>query len=172
MLPRHAETHPAFVFLLRVHMDPTHAHTHTNAHRPYVYRHRRSEQEVEEARLQRALTGSLNTGLMPASSLCARGGGGTANFAGDFYPIMGRGQSLQTPYTATHRRAPGPTAAATCIVVPSPMTSAHVCPAHMLPACVTCKRLHPSAATCCSKGQDCMAWPCGKLSFYYVWAGA
>ena len=53
-------------------------HTRTNAHRPYEYRRRKTEQEVEEARLQRALTGSLNTGLMPSSSLCAKGGGGRA----------------------------------------------------------------------------------------------
>ena len=30
-------------------------HTHRNAHRPYVYRQWRSEQEVEEVHLQRAL---------------------------------------------------------------------------------------------------------------------
>ena len=50
----------------------THARTHTQ--RPYVYRLRRTAEEVEEARLQRALAGSLNMGLMPSSSLCAKGG--------------------------------------------------------------------------------------------------
>ena len=51
----------------------THARTH--AQRPYVYRVRRTAEEVEEARLLRALAGSLNTGLMPSSSLCTKGGG-------------------------------------------------------------------------------------------------
>ena len=69
-------------------------HTRTNAHRPYEYRRRKTEQEVEEARLQRlqrALTGNVNTGLMPSSSLCAKGGAGATNFAGDFYPVLGGG---------------------------------------------------------------------------------
>ena len=66
-------------------------HTHTDTHKPYVCCHRRSEQEVEEAHLQRALTDRLNTGLMPSSSLCAKGEADTANFAGDFYHIMGGG---------------------------------------------------------------------------------
>ena len=57
-------------------------HMRTSAHRPYVYRHRWSQQEVEEARLQRALTGSLNAQFMPSSCLSAKGGRGTANFAG------------------------------------------------------------------------------------------
>ena len=59
-------------------------HTRTKAHRPYEYRRRKMEQQVEEARLQHALTGSLNTGLMPSSSLYAKGGAGATNFAGDF----------------------------------------------------------------------------------------
>ena len=127
-------------------------HTRTNAHRTYEYRRRKTEQEVEEARLLRALTGSLNTGLMPISSLCAKGGAGATNFAGDFYPVMGGGKAAQAPYTVTRRRAPQPTAPATCVVAPSPMTSSHACPAHKLLACVTCKRLRLSAAVCCAKG--------------------
>ena len=129
-------------------------HTHTNAHRPYKYRHRKTGQEVEEARLQRALPGSLNTWLMPSSSLCAKGGGaGATNFAGYFYPVVGGGKAAQAPYTVTRRRAPQPTAPAACIAVPSPMVSAHACPAHKLPPCVTCKRLGLSAAACCAKGR-------------------
>ena len=77
-------------------------HTRTNAHRPYEYRRRKMEQEVEEARLQRALTGSLNTGLMPSSSLCAKGGAGTTNFVGDFYPVMG---GAKPPKPRTQSRA-------------------------------------------------------------------
>ena len=127
-------------------------HMRSNAHRPYEYRRKKTEQEVEEARLQRALTGSLNTGLMPSSSLCAKGGAGATHFAGDFYPVMGGGKATQAPYTVTRRRAPQPTAPATCIAVPSPMVSAYACPAHRLPACVTCKRLRLSAAACCAKG--------------------
>ena len=51
----------------------THARTH--AQRPYVHRVRCIAEEVEETRLQRAMAGSLNTGFMPSSSLCAKGGG-------------------------------------------------------------------------------------------------
>ena len=65
---------------------------------------------------------------------------------------MGGGKAAQAPYTVTRRRAPQLTAPATCIAVPSPMMSAHACPAHRLPACVTCKRLRLSAAVCCAKG--------------------
>ena len=101
-----------------------HTHTRTNAHRPYVYRHPRSVQEVEEACLQRALTGSLNTGLMPSSSLCAKGGAGAANFAGDLYPIMGAGKV--TPYTVTRGRVPVPAATATC--TPSNVSTCVPCP--------------------------------------------
>ena len=87
-------------------------HTCTNAHRPYEYCRRKTEQEVEEARLQRALTGNLNTGPMPSSSLYAKGGAGATNFAGDFYPVMGGGKAAQAPYTVTRKRAPQPTAPA------------------------------------------------------------
>ena len=124
-------------------------HTRTNA---YEYHRRKTEQEVEEAHLQRALTGSLNTGLMPSSSLCAKGGAGATNFAGDFYPVMGGGKAAKAPYKGTRRRAPQLTAPATCVMAPSPMTSSHACPAHKLPTCVTCKRLRLSAAVCCAKG--------------------
>ena len=72
--------------------------TRTNAHWPYVYRHRRFEQEVEEVRLQRALTGSPNTGLMPSSPLCAKGGGGgCGQFCEGFLPHHGGGQSRPGP---------------------------------------------------------------------------
>ena len=55
------------------------AHSRQNKARAYVYRHRRSPAEVEEARTQRALMGALNTGLMPSSSDTAKGGGGGAS---------------------------------------------------------------------------------------------
>ena len=55
------------------------AHSRQNRARAYVYRHRRSPAEVEEARIQRALMGALNTGLMPLSSDTAKGGGGGAS---------------------------------------------------------------------------------------------
>ena len=45
----------------------THSHTRPVVQRPYVYRARKTLEEVEEARLQWALTGSLNTDLMPAT---------------------------------------------------------------------------------------------------------
>ena len=121
-------------------------------HIGHVYRYRRSEQEVEEGRLRRALTGSLNTGLMPSSSLCAKGGRARRISQGIFALSWMGGKVAQAPYTFTRRRAPGPTAAPTRIMVPSPITSAHACLAHKLPACVTCKRLCLSAATCRAKG--------------------
>ena len=71
-------------------------HTRTNAHTPYEYRRRKPEQEVEEARLQRTLTGSLNIGLMPSSSLCAKGGG-RDKFCGGFLPGYGGRQSRPSP---------------------------------------------------------------------------
>ena len=100
-------------------------HTRTNSHRPHEYHRRKLEQEVEEARLQRALTSSLNKGLMPSSSLCAKGGSGATNFAGDFYPVMGGGKAAQATYTVTHRRAPQPTGPAMCVEAASFMTSSH-----------------------------------------------
>ena len=127
-------------------------HTRTNAHRPYQYRRPNTEQKVEEARLQRALKGSLNTGLMPSCSLCAKGGAGTTNFAGDFYPVMGGGKAAQAPYTVTRRTAPQPIAPATCDLAPSLMISSHACSAHKLRVCVTCKRQHQPAAMCCARG--------------------
>ena len=81
-------------------------HTRANAHRQYEYRRRKTEQEVEEARLQRALIGSPNTRLMPSSSLCAKGGAGATNFARDNHPVMGGGKAAQAPYTVTRMRAP------------------------------------------------------------------
>jgi len=39
--------------------------------------------EVEEARMHCALTGSLNAGFMPLPSLCIKGGASTSNFASD-----------------------------------------------------------------------------------------
>ena len=66
------------------------AHSRQNEARSYVYRHMRSPVEVEEARIQRALMGALNTGLMPSSSATAKGGGG---FRGKFLPRHWSGQS-------------------------------------------------------------------------------
>ena len=67
------------------------AHSRQNKARTYVYRHRRSPAEVEEARIQRALMGALNTGLMPSSSATAKGGGG--GFRSIFLPRHWLGQS-------------------------------------------------------------------------------
>ena len=48
--------------------------------RPYTHRPRRTAQEVEEHRLQRALQGNLQLGLAPSSeqTTFAKGGGGAA----------------------------------------------------------------------------------------------
>ena len=100
-------------------------HTRTNAHIPYEYHRRKTEQEVKEARLQHALAGSFNTGPMLSSSRCAKGGAGATNFAGDFYPVMGVGKAAQAPYTVTRRRAPQPTAPASML---QGMLTADHCP--------------------------------------------
>ena len=83
-----------------------------------------------------------------------QGGGRHGEFRRGFLPYHGGGggKDAQAPYTVTRRHAPGPTAVATCITVLSPVTSAHACPAHKLLACITCKQLRLSAATCCAKG--------------------
>ena len=91
-------------------------------------------------------------------SLREGGGAGATNFAGDFSTVMGGGKAAQAPYTVTCRRAPQPTAPATCVVAPFPMTSSHACPAHKLPACVTCKRLRLLAAVCCAKGHHALGY--------------
>ena len=72
-------------------------HTRTNTHRPYEYGRLKTEQEVQEARLHRALTGSLNTRLTPSSSLCAKGGGGRNKFCRGFLPGYGGRQSRPSP---------------------------------------------------------------------------
>ena len=124
----------------------THARTH--AQRRYVYRVRRTAEEVEKARLQRALAGSLNTGLMPSLSLCAKGRGSTT-FASDLFPVIGSGRVPQAPYSVAARRKAVTNA-------PTPVTRAppvhSLCPAQCLPACSTCKRPRIPAAVCCSKG--------------------
>ena len=125
----------------------THARTH--AQRPYVYHVRRTAEEVEEARLQRALAGSLRTGLMPSSSLCVKGGGWSTTFASDLFPVIGSGRVPQAPCSVTMRRRAATSA-------PTPVTCApqvhSLCPAHCSPACSTCKRLRIPAALCNSKG--------------------
>ena len=83
----------------------THTHTRTHTHTHTHTRRRTTEQEVKEARLQRALTSSLNTGLMPSSSLCAKGGAGATNFAGDYHPVMGGGGGAKPPKPRTQSHA-------------------------------------------------------------------
>ena len=124
----------------------THAQTHTQ--RPYVYRVRRTAEEAEEARLQRALAGSLNTSVMPSASLCAKRGGSTT-FASELFPVIGSGRVPQAPYSVTVRRRA--VNSAQVPVTRAPQVHS-LCPAHCLPACSTCKRLRIPAALCCSKG--------------------
>ena len=133
-------------------------HTRTNAHRPYEYRRRKTEQEVEEARMQRALTGSLNIGLMPSSSLRAKGGGGHNNFCRGSLPGYGGRQSRPSPIQSHTQESAATDAPATCDLAPSPMISSHACPAHKLPACVTCKRLRQSAAVCSARGHHALGY--------------
>ena len=84
------------------------AHSRQNKARSYVYRHRRSPAEVEEARVQRALMGALNTGLMPSSSDTAKGGGGHSRQISS--PSLGRAKprrrltTLPGSASSLHRR--------------------------------------------------------------------
>ena len=68
----------------------TRLHTGPAAQEPYVYRARKTPEEVGEARLQRALTSSLNTGLMPAADTHTMAKGGfSSTFAKDLFLVMG-----------------------------------------------------------------------------------
>ena len=98
--------------------------------------------------MRRALAGSLNTGLMPSSSLCAKRGGSTT-FTTDVFPVIRSGCGPQAPYSVTVRRK-----AATRAYTPvTRAPQAHpLCPAHFLPECSTCKTLRIPAALCYSKG--------------------
>ena len=77
-------------------------HTHARAPvpRPYTYRARRTPAEVEEARIQRALTGSLNTGIIPRPRTAPKGRGGKS-FACHLFPVIGDGRVPHAPYTGT-----------------------------------------------------------------------
>ena len=59
-----------------------------------MYTARKTEEEVEEACLRRALTNSLNTGLIPATDARAMAkGGSSGTFAKDFFRSSGTGKS-------------------------------------------------------------------------------
>ena len=123
------------------------AHSRQNKARTYVYRHRRNPAEVEEARVQRALVGALNTGLMPSSSATAKGGGGS--FAANFFPVIGQGKAPQAPYQTTRQRK------LACVAVPAPHTCTRAldpCNTHQRAPCITCKRLRKSGDACCALG--------------------
>ena len=130
------------------------AHSRQNKARPYVYRHRRSPAEVEEARIQRALVGALNTGLVPSSSATAKGGGGA--FAANFFPVIGQGKAPQAPYQTTRqRKLAAPLAPQACVAVPAPHTCTRaldLCNTHQRAPCITCKRLRKSGDVCCALG--------------------
>ena len=117
--------------------------------RPYTHRPRRTAQEVEEHRLQRALQGNLQLGLAPSSeqTTFAKGGGGCSSFAADFFPVIGDGKLPQRPYPGTRRRANtnrGPP--------PAPPADPSKCAQHSADACTTCKRFRRTAETCCALG--------------------
>ena len=130
------------------------AHSRQNKARLYVYRHRRSPAEVEEARIQRALMGALNTGLMPSSSATAKGGGGV--FRGKFLPRHWSGQSpagTLPDHQATKLAAPP--APQACVAVLAPHTCARaldLCNTHQRAPCITCKWLRKPGDACCALG--------------------
>ena len=141
------------------------AHSRQNKARAYVYRHRRSPAEVEEARTQRALMGALNTGLMPSSSDTAKGGGG--GFAANFFPVIGQAKTPQAPYQTTRQRKfAAPPAPQACVTALAPHTCARaldLCSTHQRAPCITRKRLRKSGDACCAliTGQDMWTgYPC------------
>ena len=117
--------------------------------RPYTHRPRRTAQEVEEHRLQRALQGNLQLGLAPSSeqTTFAKGGGGCSSFAADFFPVIGDGKLPQRPYAGTRRRANTHRAPP-----PAPPADPSKCAQHSADACTTCKRLRRTAEACCALG--------------------
>ena len=119
--------------------------------RPYTHRPRRTAQEVEEHRLQRALQGNLQLGLAPSSEQTTfakgGGGGGCSSFAADFFPVIGDGKLPQRPYTGTRRRANTHRAPQ-----PAPLADPSKCTQHSATACTTRKRLRRTAEACCALG--------------------
>ena len=126
----------------------TRSHTRLAEQRPYVCRARKTPKEVEEARLQRTLTGSLGTCLMPAVDTHTVAKGGTSGtFAKDLFLVMGDGKVPRAPYTTVTR---GQQAPAHCAVAPPQGTG--TCAQHTRPPYLTCRRFHRTTEPCCSMG--------------------
>ena len=126
----------------------TRSHTRPAAQRPYAYRARKTPEEVEEARLQRALTSSLNTSLMPAADTHTMAkGGSSGTFAKDLFLLMVGGKVLHAPYTTITRREQAPPY---CTIALPQGTG--TCAQHTRPPCLTCRRFHGTAEECCSMG--------------------
>ena len=107
---------------------------------------RKTPEEVEEAHLQRTLTGSLNTGLMPAADAHTMAkGGSSGTFAKDLFLVMGDGKVPQAPYTTVKRKLQAPAHSAL-----APSRGTGTCAQHTHPPCLTCCRFHKTAETCCS----------------------
>ena len=81
----------------------THSHACAMVHRLCAYCTCKSDKKIAEARLWRALTGTLNIGLMlsKAQQLIAIGGF-IGTFAKGFFTVMGNGRvPTAAPYTVT-----------------------------------------------------------------------
>ena len=130
------------------------AHSRQNKASTYVYRHRRSPAEVEEARTQRALMGALITGLCPPPRTPPKAGGG--GFAANFFPVIGQGRTPQAPYQTTRQRKfAAPPAPEACVAAVAPHTCARaldLCSTHQRAPCITGKRLRKSLDACCALG--------------------
>ena len=142
------------------------SHTRPAAQRPCVYGARKTPQEVEEARLRRAPTGSLNTGLMPAADTNTMAKGGSrGTFAKDLFPVMWDGRVPQTPYTTVTRRLQ---ATAHCVLAPSQGTGTYAQHTHhRVLRAVGCTELQKHAALWDTTRQGTwLACPCsnGALS--------
>ena len=139
------------------------AHSRQNKARMSVYRHRRSLAEVEEARIQRALVGALNTGLMPSSLATAKGGGGHS-------------QRISSPSLVRARPRKRPTRQLDSASSQLRQRHKHVWQcrrhihAHRLSACAThTSALHASHASVCV-GQGMHAVPLGTID-QGMWTG-
>ena len=150
----HGNTHQAFVILLRVHVGLAHPHRHQHTHALCISPPGIRARSRRSPRATRTYENFFHTGCKPSPSLCAHeGGGGHRQFRSEFLPYNGGGaKSLKPPTLFPASGCRSQQQQPRALQSSPPLRPSHVCPYHKLPACVTCQRLRPSAATCCSEG--------------------
>ena len=96
--------HPRAHTVVQSHVDHVFSYTSSNAETVCVQGSKTPE-EVEEAHLRWALTGNLNTGLMPAADAHTMAIGG---FARDLFRVMGDRKVPRAPYITIKRKLQPP----------------------------------------------------------------